>query len=139
MQLQSILNSSTNELPGILAGLGIREPPEIDDDRELGLTWELNDTGIEISFDAALVVAVFFYGHVTGHYQPFKGELPRDLEFTMSHDEVIAKLGEPSRASAVPNIHWIRYDDEDFCTHIEFLADKSSIRMVTIMTPDRAP
>jgi len=139
MQLQSILNSSTNELPGILAGLGIAEPPEIDDDRELGLTWELHSTGIEVSFDAALVVTVFFYGQVTGNYQPFKGELPHELEFSMSYDAVIEKLGEPSRQSSIPDIHWIRYDDDDFCTHIEFLADKSSIRMLTIMTPERAP
>ena len=79
--------------------------------------------------------------HAEGHegFTQFQSELPRDLQFAMSRDEVRDLLGSPGRSGdkqvlpvlgVVPA--WDSYVVEDCQLHIEYDHDEHSIRLVSV-------
>ncbi|MBM79058.1 MAG: hypothetical protein CMJ78_00495 [Planctomycetaceae bacterium] len=137
-------------MPALLVALGITECPEIDDDPDpdIGLSWALPQTGIDISFDSGRVSTVFLYGPSKRQQDYYRGQLPKELDWEMSFDTVGLAHGTPSRHShgdrsasgpLGPLPPWVRYDGDDHCVHIQFTTDKCRIEMVTIMTAERAP
>lgn len=148
--MQSLLRASAVALPDLLAELSLTESPEIadDPDPDIGLSWGLPKTGIDISFDDGRVSSVFLYGPTKADAGIYCGQLPYGLDWNTSFDVVLYALGNPSRhfhgsefddGPLGPTPPWIRQDGADYCVHIQFTPDKSQIAMVTIMTVERAP
>jgi hypothetical protein len=147
--MRTLLRATPDDLPALLAAAGLTEKPEIDDDPnpDIGLSWDLPQTGIEISFDNGRVSTVFLYGPPQRalHYT---GPLPLGIEWSTSFDLAITILGSPSRHSHGDNNPnqllgplppWLRYDDDSHCVHIQFTPDKCQTAMVSVMTAERAP
>jgi hypothetical protein len=148
--MQSLLRATSQELPDRLRALALTETPVISDDPDpdIGLSWRLPTTGMEVSFDEGRVSTIFLYGKERDGFSIFAGQLPLDLIWDKSFQTVLRDHSDASRLShgsdsgttpLGPVPPWIRYDTEAYCTHIQFCLDESRIDMVTIMTPERAP
>ena len=147
--MQTLLRATPRDLPALLVAAGLTETPQIDDDPDpdIGLSWGLPNTGIEISFDDGRVSTVFLYGPSQRDVW-FTGQLPLGIEWSISFDLAMTILGSPSRHShgggaqdepLGPLLPWIRHDYNDHCVHIQFTLDKSQTAMVSVMTSERAP
>ena len=147
--MQSLLRATPDDLPALLAAVGLTETPVIDDDPDpdIGLSWGLPKTGIDISFDDGRVSSVFLYGP-SKRDAHFTGPLPLGIEWSTSFDLAMTILGSPSHHShgdddvdgpLGPLPPWMRFDYDDHCIHIQFTSDKSRTAMVTVMTAERAP
>ena len=147
--MQTLLRATPDDLPLLLAAAGLTEKPKIDDDADpdIGLSWGLPQTGVEISFDNGRVSTVFLYGP-SQRETHFTGPLPLGIEWSTSFDLAMTILGSPSRHSHGDNNQncplgplppWVRYDADDHCIHIQFTPDKSQTAMVSVMTAERAP
>ncbi|MGB7347458.1 MAG: hypothetical protein WBD20_24770 [Pirellulaceae bacterium] len=146
--MQTLLRTPPEDLPELLLALGFNEAPLIDDDHDLGLSWEMPKTGIEISFDDRQVSTIFLYGPAERETNYYHGELPLGLIWDTSFDDAIAAFGNPSRYShggedpdgpLGPIPPWVRYDGANHCIHLQFTPDKTKISRVAIMTSERAP
>jgi len=51
--------------------------------------------GLELSIDAPMLSAAFFYGPGDDQFHPFQGDLPRGLQFDLCRVEVQECLGRP--------------------------------------------
>ena len=98
--MQTLLRATPDDLPALLVAAGLTETPHIDDDLDpdMGLSWDLPQTGIEISFDDGRVSTVFLYGPPQRDVC-FTGELPLGIAWSMSFDLAMTTLGSPSRYS----------------------------------------
>jgi hypothetical protein len=148
--IQTLLRATPEDLPNLLAALGLTERPKIydDPDPDVGMSWDLPQTGIEISFDDGRVSTVFLYGPAKFELRHYRGPLPRQLAWNTSFDTVIATHGMPTRYShgggdadgpLGPVPPWIRYDGNDHCVHIQFMPDKTQTAMVSVTTAERSP
>ncbi len=75
-------------------------------------------------------------------YSAFQGELSRGLLVGDSREEVLAKLGPPTRsgyADPTDRWPWDRYDSERLCLHNTYAESGNGLRKVTHMAPDVAP
>ena len=147
--MQTLLRATPDDLPALLIAAGLTETPNIDDDPDpdIGLSWDLPQTGIEISFNNGRVSTVFLYGPPQRDVC-FAGELPLGIDWSTSFDLAMTILGSPSRHShgggdadgpLGPLPPWIRHDYDDHCIHIQFTPNKSQTAMVSVMTSERAP
>ncbi|MEM6689838.1 MAG: hypothetical protein AAF664_10450 [Planctomycetota bacterium] len=145
--METLLRAIPDKLPELLLAVGVTEQPEINDDPDIGLSWGLPQTGIDISFDGGRVSTVFLYGP-DGRTPHFDGDLPFGISWATSFDDATETLGSPSRLSHGnddengpfgPLPPWVRYDNPNHCIHIQFTPDKSRVAMVSVMTSERAP
>ena len=85
--MQTLLRATPDDLPLLLAAAGLTEKPRIDDDADpdIGLSWGLPQTGVEISFDNGRVSTVFLYGP-SQRETHFTGPLPLGIEWSTSFD-----------------------------------------------------
>lgn len=147
--IQTLLRATPDALPELLTAVGLTETPQInnDPDPDIGLFWDLPQTGIEISFDDGRVSTVFLYGP-TERNPHYAGAMPIGIEWSTSFDKALATMGSTSRQSHGggdadgpfgPLPPWLRYDFADHCVHIQFNPNKSQTTMITVMTSERAP
>ena len=147
--MQTLLGATPDELPELLAAARLTETPEIDNDSDpdIGVSWGLPQTGIDIRFNNGRVSTVFLYGPPQRDPH-FTSPLPLGIQWSASFDRAIAILGSPSRYShggdgaywpLGPIPPWVRYDHDDHGIHIQFTPDKAQTAMVSVITSERAP
>jgi hypothetical protein len=98
--------------------------------------------GYEVDHKKGRIETIFVYLRGKDDYSPFRGELSRGLLVEDSREEVLAKLGEPTRsgyADSTARWPWDRYDSERLCLHITYGESGNGLRMLTLMAPDVAP
>lgn len=98
--------------------------------------------GYEVDHRKGRIETVFLYLCERGDYSPFRGELIRGLSVQDSRQEVMGKLGPPTRSGAGDQDGlwpWDRYDSDRLCLHIAYGESGIGLRMLTLMAPDVAP
>lgn len=89
----------------------------------------------------------FFFSEGLEKHQQFKGHLPEGIRFEDTPKTVRARLGKPTltgggdgqKSSFGPIPKWHRYDNKQFCLHIQYSPDEASVDRVTLMRADSAP
>ncbi len=126
--------------PDVQATVGTEAIPLIDHFAALTIL-EYPARGLVLYVDArSRIATIFLYGPKYGAGQQYNGCLPRDLVFTLSREEVAARLGQPQVTgyASLGGPPWDRYDSANVCLHIEYSPDARSIALMTLMSPDMA-
>jgi hypothetical protein len=104
--------------------------------------------GIEFATKTyCLISSIFLHSDGDDGFRGYEGELPGRLEFGDPQAIVREKLGTPENSGGgkfsplfkkqMPK--WDRYDFGSFSLHVEYAEGESSIRRLTLMTPDAVP
>lgn len=104
--------------------------------------------GIELSTKRhCLISSIFLHGEGDGGFRQYAGELPGGLTFADPRIAVESKLGKADKSGGgtfnailkkgIPA--WDRYDCMSFSVHVQYGDGESSIRCITLMTPDAVP
>ena len=88
------------------------------------------------------VTTIFLYADESRFFE----EGIEDLPFTLSHQEVTARLGFPSKSGGRSSHRilgdrgpWDRFDLPDYSIHVEYHLDVDRIKMITLMCADVVP
>lgn len=73
------------------------DPDEYNDPVGKTKYYKYSQSGIEIGFRQGELTYVRFYFEKESEYMPFEGDLLSEIDVNTSKDEVIQKLGEPSK------------------------------------------
>jgi filamentous hemagglutinin len=114
---------------------------------EDGTYYEFQQRGVSLLFDLEeRLKAIYLYHAGRDGYTQYAGDLPDRITFMDHQDDVLRKLGAPSKAGGgeasllyevVPN--WIRYDHDGYSVHVELSAADGSVSLVTLMSPEAVP
>lgn len=99
-----------------------------------------SDEGIGVTMPLNLIIdTIQFYSEGKDGCSMFKGELPFNLQFSYSRDEVRSRLGMPKKSGGGKTVLYIGYTPYwdkyflDGCTlHFQYSNDDNSIQLITI-------
>jgi hypothetical protein len=98
--------------------------------------------GYDVVHRKGRIETIFVYVRGKGDFFPFRGELSKGLLANDSREQVLARLGPPTRsgcADPAGRWPWDRYDSDKLCLHLSYAEGGIGLWMVTLMAPDIAP
>jgi hypothetical protein len=142
------LTSDDDNVKAFLANCGIIKIPKLKKDDDTVVVTDKRQ-GLEITFrderylgnklheyeEGALVLSnVRMYGDGKEGVQPFKGDLPLDLNFDFGRKEVLAKLNKKP-SSENKEMAKARWDFDKYCLFLTFDKLYTKIRIVAVQLP----
>lgn len=114
---------------------------DVEELKEENTLYLLNsDEGIGVTMPLNLIISTIqLYSEGKDGCRMFKGELPFNLQFSYSRDEVRSRLGMPKKSGGGKTVLYIGYTPYwdkyflDGCTlHFQYSNDDNSIQLITI-------
>lgn len=123
----------------------VGEVPFINNEFEDVFYYEFKEKGISCLFNKfdSTLEAIHLFGENDEEYEIYSEQLPHQLSFENSREEVIRKLGTPSiegggekdiLGEIIPP--WIKYLYPNYQLHVEFNERNQLVTMITLMIPD---
>ena len=101
---------------------------------------ELKRNGISFRLDNKQNLTTIFFHSKDGEFSQYTGKMPFSINFSLSYDEVLEKLGTPDSSGGgkgeivfgLSINPWLRYEYGNNSLHFTFEADKCSIKLITL-------
>jgi hypothetical protein len=92
------------------------------------------------------IITIQLFSGEKDEYLMYQGELPHDLAFNLSRNEVRQRLGDPKShggGDLIPALglspHWDSYRMKNHVLHIEYTEKNMSIALISLMTFEASP
>lgn len=116
-------------------------------EEEDGTYYEFLRSGISLLFDLdSRLKAIHLYSSGRDEYSEYVGNVPGGLTFRDRKEEVIRKLGNPTRSGGGEKTlladriaEWVRYDYTNYSLHAEFSEPRGTVSLVTVISPEAVP
>lgn len=144
--MQQLLRRTKEEIAPFLNSIGIAEVPVVVDENDDGdEIWSLCDSGIQLRLRQSIVAAVILHGTSEDGFESYRHEPYPSLGWGIPREQVIRKLGQPTKNSDARNLclitvkPWVRYDNQKGCVRFQFDDRDFGLQQVTYMLPEAAP
>lgn len=108
------------------------------DEDEFGNYLCLKEAGISFYSEKkyGAITSIFLYGRQHEGYLPYSGDLPGNVSFQNSREEIRSKFPPPIRAAITKGpdiaVRWDLFEQDPYTFHFEYSHDTGNLQLVTL-------